>query len=348
MKTEYLQNDPEGIKRAGEILARGGLVGVPTETVYGLAANAFDEEAVKSIFVAKGRPQDNPLIVHIADYEDLEPLVGTVSDAAHRLAQAFWPGPLTMIVPKPDRIPNVVSAGLATIGIRCPSHPDARAIIRAAGVPLAAPSANRSGKPSPTAADHVREDMDGRIDAILDGGVCQVGVESTVVDITGVVPVLLRPGGVTLRDLRAVLGTVEVDEAVVGELTPGRRVRAPGMKYRHYAPKAPVTILDGPVHSVADYVRGFENAAVLCFAEEAEALSGCCRHLEIYGGEGDAEAMAHALFAALRKFDTLEVDAIFARVPASSDGMELAVINRLEKAAGFTRVVLGGKKTCLL
>lgn len=343
MNTEYLQNDAEGIFRAGEILASGGLVGIPTETVYGLAANAFDAEAVAKIFVAKGRPQDNPLIVHIASPEDLVSLVGEVSEKAKRLADAFWPGPLTMIVPKPDTIPDAVSAGLSTIGVRCPSHPDARAIIKAAGVPLAAPSANRSGRPSPTDFDHVREDLDGRVDAILDGGVCTVGVESTVVDMTEEIPVLLRPGGITLRELREVLGEVEVDEAVTRALTPGRRVRAPGMKYRHYAPKAPVTIVDGDVHAVAEYVSKIPNAAVLCFEEEAEVLRFCCKHLEVYGGKSDAEAMAHALFAALRKFDTLAVDAIFARVPNAGDGMELAVINRLEKAAGFERVTLGGE-----
>ena len=343
MKTEYLQNDAAGIRRAGEILSSGGLVGIPTETVYGLAANAFDAEAVGKIFVAKGRPQDNPLIVHIASPEDLVSLVGEISDAAKQLADAFWPGPLTMIVQKPDSIPNEVSAGLSTIGVRCPSHADARAIIRAAGIPLAAPSANRSGRPSPTDFDHVREDLDGRVDAILDGGVCSVGVESTVVDITEEIPILLRPGGITLRELRDVLGEVEVDEAVTRALTPGRRVRAPGMKYRHYAPKAPVTILDGDVHAVADYVGKIPNAAILCFAEEAELLRGSCKHLEVYGEKTDAEAMAHALFAALRKFDTLAVDAIFARVPNAGDGMELAVINRLEKAAGFERVTLGGE-----
>lgn len=343
MKTEYLQNDPVGIRRAGELLANGGVVGIPTETVYGLAANAYDEDAVQAIFTAKGRPQDNPLIVHIAAPEDLEVLVGDVPSAAKKLAAAFWPGPLTIIVPKPERIPARVCAGLSTMGVRCPSHPDARAIIRAAGVPLAAPSANRSGRPSPTCVEHVREDLDGRVDAILDGGVCQVGVESTIVDVTGEIPILLRPGGVTLRELREVLGTVEIDEAVLRALSPGRRARAPGMKYRHYAPQAPVTILDGSVSDVADYVRGFDNAAILCFAEEAEALSGCCKHVEIYGAANDAVAMAYALFSALRKFDTLDVDTIFARIPIGSDGMELAVINRLEKAAGFNHVVLGGK-----
>lgn len=343
MKTEYLQNDSEGISRAGAILASGGLVGIPTETVYGLAANAFDAEAVAKIFIAKGRPQDNPLIVHIAAPEDLEPLVGRVSEAVSRMAQAFWPGPLTMIVPKPESIPDAVSAGLKTIGVRCPSHPDARAIIQSAGVPLAAPSANRSGRPSPTTAEHVREDLDGRVDAILDGGMCAVGVESTVVDLTGEIPILLRPGGVTLRELRSVLGQVEVDEAVTGELTPGRRVRAPGMKYRHYAPKAPVTILDGDVSAVAEYLKAQKNAAVLCFQEEVEVLAPHCKHLESYGGVKDAKSMAQALFAALRKFDELEIDAIFARAPRAGDGIELAVINRLEKAAGFSRVTLKGE-----
>ncbi len=343
MKTEYLQNNSEDILRAGEILANGGLVGIPTETVYGLAANAFDAEAVGKIFVPKRRPQDNPLIVHIASPEDLDPLVGEVSARVRRLADEFWPGPLTMIVPKPKNIPDAVSAGLSTIGVRCPSHETARAIIRAAGVPLAAPSANRSGRPSPTSFDHVREDLDGRVDAILDGGMCAVGVESTVVDMTGEVPVLLRPGGVTLRDLRSVLGEVEVDEAVTKELTPGRRVRAPGMKYRHYAPEAPVTILDGDIENVAEYLKTKQNAAVLCFTEEAEVLASCCDHVETYGGESDTETMAQSLFAALRKFDELDVQEIFARAPLAGDGIELAVINRLEKAAGFSRMTVEGE-----
>lgn len=344
MNTEYLPADAAGIARAGELLAHGGLVAIPTETVYGLAANAFDAAAVAKIFVAKGRPQDNPLIVHIADVGGLSELVKQVPESAKRLAQAFWPGPLTMILPKTGRIPEVVSAGLTTVGIRCPAHLVARDVIRAAGVPLAAPSANRSGRPSPTSAAHCKEDLDGRVDAILDGGASEVGVESTVVDLTGETPVLLRPGGVTLEQLRTVLKTVLVDEAVTGEVKPGRRVRAPGMKYRHYAPKAPVIILDGTSEEVAAYVRQQPGRkAILCFAEEADMYSNCCEHVEIYGTQADIGTMAHRLFDALRRVDALDLDLIFARAPASGDGLELAVLNRLEKAAGFCRIALGGE-----
>ena len=344
MNTEYLPADAAGIARAGELLVQGGLVAIPTETVYGLAANAFDAAAVAKIFVAKGRPQDNPLIVHIADVSGVAELVEQVPESAKRLAQAFWPGPLTMVLAKTERIPEVVSAGLTTVGIRCPAHPVARDVIRAAGVPLAAPSANRSGRPSPTSAAHCKEDLDGRVDAILDGGASQVGVESTVVDLTGETPVLLRPGGVTLEQLRTVLGTVLVDEAVTGEVKPGRRVRAPGMKYRHYAPKAPVTILDGTSAEVAAYVRTRPGRkAILCFAEEADVYSNCCEHVEIYGTQADIGTMAHRLFDALRRVDALDLDLIFARAPASGDGLELAVLNRLEKAAGFCRIALGGE-----
>ena len=244
MKTEVLSAYTDGLKlhteniaRAAKLLAAGEVVAVPTETVYGLAANAYDKTAVRKIFSAKGRPQDNPLIVHIADFQDIYALVAEVPEAAKKLADAFWPGPLTVILPKSDKIPDAVS-GLATGAVRYPAHPVAQAVIQACGVPLAAPSANRSGSPSPTNAKYVLDDMDGRIPLILDGGGSQVGVESTVVTLATEVPRVLRPGGVTVEQLREVLGEVEVDDAVLHQLKAGETAASPGMKYKHYPPKA--------------------------------------------------------------------------------------------------------------
>ncbi len=245
MQTESLQANDEGFARAAQILRSGGLVGIPTETVYGLAANALDGAAAAKIFAAKGRPADNPLIVHISKFEQIYDLVTEVPDSAKKLAKAFWPGPMTMILPKAPCIPNEVSAGLPTVAIRFPSHPAAQRIITESGLPLAAPSANTSGRPSPTTAQHVLHDLSGKIDAVLDGGPCGVGVESTVITLATNPPRLLRPGGITLEQLRAVLGTVEMDDAVLHPLKEGVRAVSPGMKYKHYSPKANVIILKG-------------------------------------------------------------------------------------------------------
>ncbi len=247
MKTTLLtpETDENAVKTAAELIRAGEVVGMPTETVYGLAANALNGEAVKKIFLAKGRPQDNPLIVHIADFDQIYDLCPAVPPQAKLLADAFWPGPLTMIVPKGDCIPDEVSCGLDTVGIRLPSHPMARALIRESGVPLAAPSANTSGRPSTTTAAHVMHDMDGKIAAVLDGGACGVGVESTVITLALERPRLLRPGGITLEQLRSVLGEVDVDRALYEKIGDDVKVSAPGMKYRHYAPKAPVTVVRG-------------------------------------------------------------------------------------------------------
>ena len=246
---------PDDIQRAGDILRQGGLVAIPTETVYGLAANALDGEAVKKIYQAKGRPSDNPLIVHISRFSQLAPLVREVPESAQKLAAAFWPGPLTIILPKSDVIPQQTSGGLDTVAVRCPSHPTARAVIDAAGVPLAAPSANLSGKPSPTTFLHVREDLTGRVDALLDGGDCDVGVESTVLTLATPVPRLLRPGGVTLSQLRQVLGQVEVDPAVLHQMEAGQKAASPGMKYKHYSPAADVVIVDASPEDYVEYVN---------------------------------------------------------------------------------------------
>ena len=250
------ETDADAIPQAAAILRRGGLLGIPTETVYGLGADALNETAVRHIFEAKGRPQDNPLIIHVPDASWLERYCREVPETAYRLAERFWPGPLTMILPRREIVPLQTTGGLETVGVRCPDHPVTRAIIEAAGVPVAAPSGNTSGRPSPTTAGHMAEDMDGKIDGIVDGGPCAVGVESTIIDLTVTPPRLLRPGGLPLEALEEVLGTVAVDKAVTGLLKDGEKPRAPGMKYRHYAPKAPVTAVTGdPAHS-ALVIRG--------------------------------------------------------------------------------------------
>lgn len=341
LKVENLMRDADNIIEAAKLLQAGEVVAIPTETVYGLAANALDEEAVKKIFIAKGRPQDNPLIVHIDEFSTLEKIVEEIPDNAIKLAKAFWPGPLTMIFKKKDVIPNVVSAGLDTVGVRLPEHRIARAIIYSAQYPLAAPSANTSGKPSPTKAAHVFEDMNGKIPAIVDGGDSGVGVESTVIDITCTPPRLLRPGGITLSQLHEVLGEVEVDDAVIREISQDTVVNAPGMKYRHYAPKAPLVILEGELKSACEYVGAQAGkVAVLCFEEEISQFSKYCKHVVSYGTEEEPETLANKLFDALRAFDNMEIDKIYAREPKSGDGIELAVINRLQKSAGFTRIKL--------
>lgn len=334
----YNQTDENGIKHAAEILKSGGTVAIPTETVYGLAANALDAEAVKKIFEAKGRPQDNPLIVHICDFEELYPLVSFVPEEAIALAKRFWPGPMTIVLPKSDVIPDVVSAGLDTVAIRMPSHPTARKIIKAAGVPLAAPSANSSGLPSPTCVQHVIDDMSGKIDAIIDGGECDVGVESTVISLADDVPRLLRPGGVTLEELRDVLGEVEVDPAVTSRLKDDEKAASPGMKYKHYAPKAQVYIVKGPVKSFrcyTDHVCQSGDYAV-CFDGEEELIK---IPSITYGKASSAKTQAHELFAILRKVDKLGAKRVFVRCP-SLKGVGLAVYNRLIRAAAFRVIQL--------
>lgn len=336
MKTILLspQKDKNAVKTAADFILQGEVVGMPTETVYGLAANALNGEAVAKIFRAKGRPQDNPLIVHIADFEQIYDLCPAVPPQAKLLAEAFWPGPLTMIVPKGDCIPNEVSCGLETVGIRLPSHPLARALIRAAGVPLAAPSANTSGRPSTTTAEHVLRDMDGRIAAILDGGPCGVGVESTVVTLALDKPRLLRPGGVTLEQLQTVLGEVEVDRALYEKIGDDVKVSAPGMKYRHYAPKAPVTVVRGTPQKTAKYIAEHLSGptGVLCFDEYEDDFPTCV--VECFGSQNDLATQAREVFDRLRAFDDTDVQQIWAQCP-SDEGLGLAVANRIKKAAGF-------------
>lgn len=335
LKTEWLSAArTEDIQRAADLLKNGGLVGLPTETVYGLAANALDGGVVKKIFLAKGRPQDNPLIVHVASVEQVAPLVQVFPAGAQALAKAYWPGPLTIILPKADCIPLETSAGLPTVAVRFPAHPAAQAVIRACGLPLAAPSGNLSGRPSPTTAQHMWHDMQGRIDAVLDGGPCEVGVESTVVTLAGERPRLLRPGGITLEQLQAVLGPVDVDEAVLNRLPEGETAASPGMKYKHYAPNARVIIIKGTSGQYAAYVNSHAapGVAALCYKEEEPMLQVPCIS---YGGQGDDRALAHELFRALRAFDDdAGVKLVYARCPEPT-GLGMAVYNRLIRAAGF-------------
>ena len=331
------EKDKNAIEEAAAILRRGGLLGIPTETVYGLGADGLNEDAVCRIFLAKGRPQDNPLILHVPDAGWLERCCTDIPPAAYALAERFWPGPLTMILPRRDCVPLRTTGGLDTVGVRCPDHPVTRAIIAAADTPVAAPSGNTSGRPSPTCARHMMEDMMGKIDGIVDGGDCAVGVESTIIDLTVQPPRLLRPGGLPLEELEAVLGEVAVDKAVRQRLGDGEKAKAPGMKYRHYAPRAAVTVVTGTPRRSAAYIREHlpAGAGVICFDEYAPLFAGHIVHR--LGSQEDKLAQARHVFDALRTFDDTDVTAIFAQCPDES-GLGLAVGNRLKKAAGFHTV----------
>ncbi len=333
MDTRHLQPNPEGIDEAARLLSAGKLVAIPTETVYGLAADAMNSEAVSSIYVAKGRPSDNPLIVHIADLKDWEPLVTHIPDNARQLAEAYWPGPLTIILPASASVPKVVTGGLSTVAVRFPSHPIAQAVILHSGCPLAAPSANRSGSPSPTNAERVTEDMDGRIAAILDGGNCDVGVESTVIDLCHTPPRLLRPGGITPDMLEEVLGPIKIDSAVTHALEMGAVAASPGMKYKHYAPKAEITIIKGSPASYAKYMNTHKSEGVgaLCFDEDLPYLSVPAI---TYGSRNDTLTQAQQLFDALRQLDEMGIRTVYATCPTPT-GVGLAVYNRLLRAAAF-------------
>lgn len=342
MLTSLLPVTPESLARAGELIRLGELVAFPTETVYGLGADALNPRAVAGIFEAKGRPGDNPLIVHISAVDQLSPLIsGDPSPTARRLMDACWPGPMTLIFPKSDVVPAEVTAGLSTVAVRFPVHPAARALIDAARKPIAAPSANRSGRPSPTTARHVLEDMEGRIPLILDGGPCDVGLESTVIDVTGATPRILRPGGVTPERIGEICGSVVVDDAVLRPLKAGERPRSPGMKYRHYAPSGALTIVRGAPDAVADAIRRMYDAALA--GGKRPLILTLDGNLPTYGGRrclslgGDAAAMARAMFAALRDADAMGADALFSEA-VPTDGVGLAVMNRLERAAGFNVV----------
>ncbi len=335
MHTQYLSaSDPKTALIAADIIKNGGLVAIPTETVYGLGANGLDEAAVAKIFEAKGRPQDNPLILHICGAEQIELFCHHIPQAAYDLAEKFWPGPLTIVLPARSCVPKRTTGGLSTVAVRCPDCDVTREIIRLAGVPLAAPSANISGKPSTTTAQHVLHDHDGRIELIVDGGPCRVGVESTIVDLTEERPRLLRPGGITPEQLREVLGDLVVDKAVTAQIDKDAVVKAPGMKYRHYAPAEPVVIVSGGREAAAAYIRAHfvPGDRVLCFEEELPLYEGCAPLA--YGREADVNTLSAGLFAALRELDDPAIHQVYARCPVGG-GVAYAVQNRLKKAAAF-------------
>ena len=335
MKTLYLSaKDSATPETAAKIIKSGGLVAIPTETVYGLGANGLDEKAVAKIFEAKGRPQDNPLILHISGPEQIELYCHHIPQAAYDLAEKFWPGPLTMVLPARKCVPRRTTGGLDTVAVRCPDNGVTREIIRLSGVPVAAPSANISGKPSTTTAEHVRHDHDGKIDAIVDGGPCRVGVESTIVDLTEERPRLLRPGGITPEQLIEVLGDLVVDKAVTAQIDKDAVVKAPGMKYRHYAPQSEVVIVSGSREKAAEYIRAhfIPGDRVLCFEEELPLYDGCAPLS--YGKEADVNTLSAGLFGALRELDDPKIHQVYARCPVGG-GVAYAVQNRLKKAAAF-------------
>ena len=326
MNTLLLGTDDKDLARASDILRSGGLVAVPTETVYGLGANAFDKDACLKIFEAKGRPADNPLIVHIAHKSQLNDIVSEVNENAKKLINTFWPGPLTIVMKKSDKIPYEVSAGLDTVAVRMPSHKTAYALLDICGIPIAAPSANTSGKPSPTTAKHVCDDMNGKIDAIVDGGSCQVGLESTVIDVTEDVPKLLRPGGVTYEQLCSVLGKVVKNY----EFKDGEVPKSPGVKYKHYAPKADVFVIKGNIYNyILNQYKKYKKIGILCH-NKYDMPQNC---IVKYMGDNPDE-YASTLFSHLRDFDGEDVDIIFAE-DIDDKGINLAVSNRLYKAAGY-------------
>lgn len=330
-------NNESVIEEVGKIIREGGLVAFPTETVYGLGGNALSPEASAKIYTAKGRPSDNPLIAHISDIDELEPIVREVTDDARKLAEKFWPGPLTMILNKSDRVPYETTGGLDTVAIRMPEHPVARMLIKAAGVPVAAPSANVSGRPSPTEAAHVIEDLSGRIDAIIDGGKVNIGIESTIVDLSGDVPTILRPGYVTKEMLEEVVGYVEMDPALYASPEEHIRPKAPGMMYRHYAPKGQLTIVQGDNEEVIAYINkqaklyNEDSVGIITTRENEDRYP--YGHVHVMGSRQDEESVARELYGALRIMDEYEAEYIY--VESFGEGrLGEAIMNRLNKAAG--------------
>ena len=347
MNTYHLTNTQQDIEKAAAILRDGGLVAMPTETVYGLSADALNGAAVRRIFEANGRPLDKPLIVHVADFSDLErlQLVAEIPKKAIKLAEAFWPGPLTIIMKRGSVIPDEVSAGLDTVAIRIPSHPDAHRLMEVSGLALAAPSANTSGKPSPTTAQHVIDDIDGKIEAVLDGGACSVGVESTVITLVADTPRILRPGIITREEIEAVIGPVDVDKAVLNQLESNEKASSPGMKYKHYAPKARVVLLRGEDEKYISFINrkyARDNSiAAMCYDEDKPQINAPCITI---GSMDDEKAQAQALFDALRAVDEIGgVKTVYAHCPAVT-GVGMALYNRLIRAAAFAIIDLPTKR----
>ena len=336
LKLDAINDYGTAIGKASKILKSGGVVAVPTETVYGLAASAYDDNAIKAIFNAKGRPQDNPLIVHIANIDMLNDIARDIPNIAYECARAFWPGPFTMVLPKGDKIADSVSGGLDTVAVRFPSDKTICDIIEKSGLPLAAPSANTSGKPSPTSAAHVIEDLDGKIDAVVVGGDCIVGVESTVVSLVGEKPRLLRPGAVTPEQLRVVLPELVIDDAVLEKLKDGVAAASPGMKYKHYAPNTTAFLVEGCSNSFVKFVNSKQDVAAICFDEEYYNINIVKMS---YGSKRDESTLAQNVFSCLRDIDSLNVKEVYIHAP-SKDGVGLAVYNRLIRACGFEVIKL--------
>lgn len=334
METKILSTSEYDIALAGEIIARGGLVAFPTETVYGLGADALNDEAVKSIYIAKGRPSDNPLIVHIAEKDDIKPLVKEVTPKAQALIDKFFPAPLTIILPKSEKVGDVVSGGLDTVAVRMPENETARALIKAAGCPIAAPSANTSGLPSPTKAKYVIDDMSGKIDAIIDGGDCAFGVESTVITLATDTPTILRPGAVTKEMLEAVIGKVDVAKAVLEGMQNDEVAASPGMKYKHYAPKAKIIIVNADKDGYEKFVNTKQACFALCFEDDNVTIPKVT-----FGKENDDLSQAKELFDALRQLDEMGAKKVYARIPHTT-GVGMAVYNRLIRAAAFSIIDL--------
>lgn len=347
MKTEYVdlrdgKDVKEGLYKAAEIIKTGGLVAFPTETVYGLGANGLDENAVPKIYEAKGRPSDNPLILHISEFDEIENIVKEIPDVAFVLADEFWPGPLTMVFKKSDRVPYRTTGGLESVAVRMPSNKIARELIKMAGVPVAAPSANSSGRPSPTKADHVLCDLDGKIDMVIDGGTVDIGLESTIVDVTGEVPVILRPGFITEEMLSEAIGRVKTDDAVKN-LSPDKDIKpkAPGMKYRHYAPQGKMTIYKGKPEKVVKIINEEtaksegKKTAVLA-TDETKRYYKADIVISV-GSREDCESIAHNLFATLRSFDDMGAEIIFSE-GFDESRLGFAIMNRLHKSAGYNIV----------
>ncbi|MCH5342195.1 MAG: threonylcarbamoyl-AMP synthase [Acetatifactor sp.] len=330
--------EEEALRRAGGIIRRGGLVAFPTETVYGLGGDALNRESSRRIYEAKGRPSDNPLIVHICRFEDIETIVDRVPEEAVRIADAFWPGPLTMILHKSERVPYETTGGLDTVAVRLPAHPAARRLIEYSGGYVAAPSANLSGRPSPTEARYVAEDMDGRIDMLLDGGQVGIGLESTIVDLTVKPPQILRPGYVTEEMLNRVIGEVDTDVTILHKDS-DQAPKAPGMKYRHYAPKGELVIVEGEPDRVAAYINRF--AAEAAAQGKRTGIIGTSESLAQYradvvkclGERSDEESIARNLYSVLRQMDEEQVERIYSESFAAQ-GFGQAIMNRLLKAAG--------------